>query len=121
MSRKANIEYWLVKGTFARYKKIDTTVTILDVHHDPDGTYYTILLPDGNERGTTIQHLNVDCIENIPRIFACETEEKLNVLFTKKTLCEHMKQLKCFHSSFMKQSMIRFLKKYYSDLDCKNT
>lgn len=108
-------EKWLTKGTIAIYKKLGTSVTILDIHYDPEGTYYTIGFPDGRERGTTIQSLSVNCIENIPRIFNCETEEVLNALFTKKTICKHMKQLNCYHSSFLKKSMIRFLMKYYQN------
>ena len=107
-------EKWLVKGTTAKYKKLGMDVTILDVHHDPEGTYYTIALPDGGERGTTMKNLSLNCTENIPRIFTHETDDRiLDALFTKKILCEHMKRLNCYHSSFLKKSMVRFLTKYY--------
>ena len=111
------------KGTFARYNKTKDTVQIIGVHYDDDplNPYYTIRMPDGQERGTIAKRLSLNCVENIPIVLSDGDDDDLASFFTIPVLRAYMKSHGIYHRLFKKEAMIRLIQTHFHEGCCSSS
>ena len=105
------------KGSFAKYRKTKETVQVIGVHYDddPSNPYYTIRMPDGQDRGTVVKNLYMNCIENIPVVLREKNPKDLGSYFTVPVLRAYMKSHGIYNRLFHKEAMVRLIQTHFRE------